>query len=81
MVMLESLANSEEQGVRLAQQLQVGPCIPVGGQQCYKRLKLAQLLSHLRAVEDAPIDPVDPGGEGERRAHPLLPARVRRVER
>ena len=47
---------ASEKGVRLAQTMPVGPCIPVGTQLIspvgtqlisYKRLKLAQLLSHL----------------------------------
>jgi hypothetical protein len=37
-----------EQGVRLAQKMQVGPCIPVGVQ--LKKLKLAQLLGQLHGV-------------------------------
>ena len=41
----QSRSNCGEQGVRLAQKMQVGPRIP--GEYSYKGLKLAQLLGQL----------------------------------
>ena len=50
--MLASSDCISEKGVRLAPTMQAGPCIPVGIviQQCYERLKLAQLLGQLGVV-------------------------------
>ena len=42
---LAIVPSHSAKGVRLAQKMQVGPCIP--GEYSYKRLKLAQLLGQL----------------------------------